>query len=80
MILAKADSTLDVRGQICPYPLIMIKEALKKLTPGQVLEVETDYEPTVSTSIPAFCEKKGYAFEVREVGKKVWKALIQKNN
>ena len=39
MILAKADSTLDVRGQICPYPLIMIKEALKKLAPGQVLTV-----------------------------------------
>ena len=33
------DETLDCRGQSCPMPLLKVKKALKKLKPGQILEV-----------------------------------------
>lgn len=79
MAFEKTDHTLDVRGQICPYPLIEIREALRKLAQGQVLEVLTDYEPTVKTTVPAFCEKKGYPFKTVEVERKVWRVVIEKN-
>jgi TusA-related sulfurtransferase len=79
MALTKADRTIDVCGQICPYPQIIIKETLKKLKPGEVLEVKIDYEPTVRTTIPAFCNKKGYPFEIKQTDKQIWLAKIQKN-
>lgn len=35
----KADVTLDVRGKMCPLPPIKTVRALKRMKPGQVLEV-----------------------------------------
>ena len=79
MTFTKADKVIDVCGQICPYPQIITKAALKKLRPGDVLEVKIDYEPAVRTSIPAFCDKKGYPYEIRQIDKQIWLAVIQKN-
>ena len=78
MAFERIDRTVDVRGQLCPYPLIEIKLALKRLAQGQVLEVLTDYEPAVTTTVPAFCEKTGDSFEVVEIKRKNWRVLIQK--
>lgn len=33
------DELLDAREVLCPIPLLKTKQALKKLTPGQVLKV-----------------------------------------
>jgi TusA-related sulfurtransferase len=73
------DRTVDVRGQICPYPIIEIKAALKKLAEGQVLELLTDHEPAVRTTVPAFCGKVGYPYDVRALDRKNWRALIRKS-
>ena len=78
MDMAKADRTIDVQGQICPYPAIEIKLALKRLAEGQALEVLTDYEPTVRTTVPALCERAGYPFEVTEIRRNAWRVLIRK--
>ncbi len=78
MLFEKADHTIDVRGHICPYPIIIVKKALKNLKAGEVLEVRTDFEIAVSVTIPAFCNKKGYTYEIRQIEKKVWLILIQK--
>ncbi len=56
----------------------MIKKALAEIDPGQVLEVESDYEPTVRTTIPALCEKRGYPVEIHAAGKQAWRVLIRK--
>ncbi|MEW6365713.1 MAG: sulfurtransferase TusA family protein [Acidobacteriota bacterium] len=74
----KIDRTVDVRGHICPYPLIELKVALKGIEPGMVLAVLTDSEPTVRTTVPAFCGKTGHLFEIAEVEKKFWRVLIKK--
>jgi len=75
---AKSDQTVDIRGQICPYTLIETRDAMKKLTKGQVLEVLCDYEPAAKTTIPGFCEKKAYQFEIIETAPGQWRILIQK--
>ncbi len=75
----KVDRTVDVRGHICPYPLIELKVALKGIEPGMVLAVLTDSEPTVRTTVPAFCKKTGHSFEVNEVDRKFWRVLIKKS-
>ena len=78
MNFEKSDHTVDVRGQICPYPIIIIKKTLKNLKPGEVLEVQTDFQLAVSITIPAFCHRIGYPFEIRDMGKKNWLVMIQK--
>jgi len=37
--LVKADSVLDVCGEVCPLPLVKTRRALDKLEKGGVLEV-----------------------------------------
>jgi tRNA 2-thiouridine synthesizing protein A len=32
-------TTLDVRGQLCPLPIVRASQAMKQLTAGQTLEV-----------------------------------------
>jgi tRNA 2-thiouridine synthesizing protein A len=79
MNIEKTDRSVDVRGQLCPYPVIEMKLALKRLGDGQVLEVLTDYEPTVRTTVPAFCERANYPFTINELERKTWQVLIQKH-
>lgn len=71
----KADRSIDVRGQICPYPTLAVRQALRTMD-GQVLEVLIDYEPTVVTTLPAFCRKAGLGLEVTRVGEACWKVRI----
>ncbi len=58
------ESTLDIRGKICPYTLIETRDALKQLSAGQTLLVLSDYAPAATETIPNFCNKKGYPIEV----------------
>jgi TusA-related sulfurtransferase len=79
MVVDRIDRTIDVQGQICPYPFVEIKKALKELEQGQVLEVLTDYEPTVKTTIPSLCERMGHFFKVATTNGKTWRVFINKN-
>jgi tRNA 2-thiouridine synthesizing protein A len=47
----KFDEELDVQGLVCPVPALKTKKQLKKMTPGAVLKVITDYKPA-SDSVP----------------------------
>ncbi len=69
--------TIDVKGKICPYPLIEARNALKTLASAEVLEVITDYEPAALESIPNMCRKKSFKFET-EQRDDVWHILIEK--
>ena len=41
---------LDVRGEICPYPMMKAVQALKRLKPDEAgLEVITDHAPALET-------------------------------
>jgi len=62
---------LDVRGEICPYPMMKASDALKKLTPGTSLEVLTDHAPALST-IPWEAAKHGFRASIERVGSPEW--------
>ena len=76
----KPTRSINISGQICPYTLIETRDSLKELSKGDVLEVISDYEPAAKTTIPNFCQKKGYPIEVLEGEKNLWKILIEKND
>jgi TusA-related sulfurtransferase len=73
----KPSKTIDVTGQVCPYPLIETRNALKALTRDQILEILTDSEHSVFETIPMLCEKKGYPCENVPQGN-LWRVYIKK--
>jgi tRNA 2-thiouridine synthesizing protein A len=76
----RADKTIDIRGLICPYTLIATRDALKSMAKGQVLEVFCDNEPAATTTIPNFCQKKGYPLQVSQDDTRNWRLLIEKTD
>ncbi|WP_324717408.1 sulfurtransferase TusA family protein [Carboxydochorda subterranea] len=68
---------LDVRGEICPYPMLKAVEALARLAPGESLEVITDHPPALQT-IPAYTSRLGYSSRIEPAGPGVWKVVVSK--
>ena len=75
---SSVDKSIDVRGKICPYPLIETREALKTMENKQVLEVITDHESAAKETIPNMCRLKNYLFEVVKEND-FFRVLIQKS-
>ena len=68
--------TLDVRGEICPYPMMRTVTALKKLSKDeQVLEVVTDHAPALET-IPTQAARLGFRTDIEESGGSEWRILL----
>ncbi len=80
MTLTKVDQRLDITGLICPYTLIEIRDFLKGMQRGEVLEVLVDYEPAAMSTIPSFCAKKGYPLETVPDGEGRWRLRIQRTD
>lgn len=69
---------LDVRGEICPYPMIRTNKELDGRDPApQTLDVLTDHPPALST-IPPEAMKRGYGCEIEEVAAGEWKIRLFK--
>lgn len=59
MINVRIDKVLDVKGLICPRPMIMTMSTLKSMEKGQVLHVICN-DNTTKHSIPGLCERSGF--------------------
>ncbi len=78
--IAKSDNKylLDVRGLVCPYPVIYTRKALSKLKPGDELEVLTDNPPSCE-NVPRAVKEEGHeVLEVKRVEEGVWRIVIKK--
>ena len=70
--------TLDVRGEICPYPMLRKNRELDEERPGVArLFVVTDHPPALST-IPPEAMKRGYGCEIEELKPGEWRIHIFK--
>jgi tRNA 2-thiouridine synthesizing protein A len=54
----KADLVQNSIGQMCPMPIVMMAKNMKKLTSGQILEIQADDEGA-HADVPAWCEQTG---------------------
>lgn len=68
-------STLDVRGEICPYPMLKAKEAMEAATPDETIEVLTDHPPALTT-VPWQARKLGFRADVQELGGSEWRIVL----
>ena len=67
---------LDVRGEICPYPMMRTVQALKRLKPDQpTLNVVTDHAPALET-IPTQAARLGYDVQITEQQPSEWHILL----
>lgn len=62
---------LDVRGEICPYPMMKAVEAMKRLKNDNVVEVVTDHAPALET-IPTQAKRLGFGVEIKETSPAEW--------
>ncbi len=54
----KPDLVLDLKGLLCPMPVVKLSQAIKNLAPGSVVEgIATD--PGVMADIPAWARTSG---------------------
>ncbi|HOO74973.1 MAG TPA: sulfurtransferase TusA family protein [Tepiditoga sp.] len=69
--------TLDVMGEVCPVPDVETKRALKKMKPGEILEVLIDYAMSAER-IPETVKNMGHeVLEVVESAPSEWKIYIK---
>jgi TusA-related sulfurtransferase len=67
---------LDVRGEICPYPMMRTVSALKRLSKDEnALEVVTDHAPALDT-IPTQAARLGFRTAIEETGASEWRITI----
>jgi TusA-related sulfurtransferase len=62
---------LDVRGEVCPYPMLKAIDAMKKLKGREEVVVVTDHAPCLDT-IPPQAPRHGYTYSVLETGSPEW--------
>ncbi len=71
------DETLDVRGECCPYPLILTKKKVEQLKSGEILEVIAD-DPVAPQNIDSWAKKSGNKLlSVKQEGK-IFKILVKR--
>jgi len=62
---------LDVRGEVCPYPMLKAVDAMKRLKGLESVVVVTDHAPCLDT-IPPQAGRYGYISEVEQTGQPEW--------
>jgi TusA-related sulfurtransferase len=67
--------SIDVRGEICPYPMMKAAEVLKKLPVDETLEVLTDHAPALTT-IPWEAARHGRRATIERVAQSEWRISL----
>ncbi len=75
----KDDGTyeLDVRGYVCPYPLVHFKKSLEQMKSGEVIDVVFDYAGSMQT-IGMACKKSNHKILGKDESEGVFTLKIQK--
>lgn len=73
---------LDTKGLYCPDPIMMLRQAIRKLNVGEVVEVIAT-DPSTSWDIPRFCVHMNHELllqeqTVSEQQKKQYRYLVKK--
>jgi len=72
-----AEIKVDVRGETCPIPLVETRKALRKASPGDIVEVIGTH-PASKKEIPMAVKALGLELmDVREEGE-MWRIRIRR--
>lgn len=63
---------LDLRGLLCPLPVIRTQDAISELAPGDTVHVLAS-DPGTAHDIPAWCRVHGHTLAAWEdLGEELW--------
>ena len=71
------DKYLDLKGLLCPMPIVKIAKAIKEIEVGQVIEADAS-DPGVMADIPAWCKSTGNELVKMEKVEKIIKFWVRK--
>ena len=74
----QVDKVQDSIGQLCPMPIAFMAKNMKKMEPGQVLEIRADDEGA-HADVPAWCEQTGNEFLGQEADDGFFHYYVRKN-
>lgn len=67
---------IDVTGQTCPVPLVETRKAIRKASPGEIIEIVGDHEAS-KKEIPMAVEEMGLELLGIEEKNGKWKIRIK---
>ena len=69
---------LDVTGALCPLPILLAAREMRKLQPGDLLEIVGD-DPGIHEDMPVWCERAGHRLvEMKEEEGGRIRSLVEK--
>jgi len=69
---------LDLRGQVCPYNLLLTKKELRRRKPGEHLEILLDHPASLAT-IPRWAQQQGHRLITSEkLTESEWLIILEK--
>jgi TusA-related sulfurtransferase len=74
----KVDATLDLKGLICPVPILKTSQKIKTMNAEQILEVLATDEG-VKYDFPAWCKSTGHKLISIEEETEIYKIYIKKS-
>ena len=75
---ANIEKTLDVRGEVCPFPWTKAKKSLKKLQVGQVLRIVGDHGPALKNIPRNFTDEGQTILKAEPTGEVDWEIIVRK--
>ncbi len=72
-----ADKVLDLKGLLCPIPIVKMAKAIKEVTVGQLIEAFAT-DPGVMADIPAWCRSTGNELVTLEKIEKQFHFLVRR--
>ncbi len=76
----KADKSINIKGEVCPYTFVRTKLALEQMDGGQVLEVIVDHQPATD-NVPRSASNEGHeVIEVTKINDTDWRMVFRKKS
>ena len=74
----KIDKTLDVKGEVCPFPWVKAKKSLNKLQVGQVLRIVGDHGPALKNIPRNFADEGQTVLKAERTGELDWEIVVRR--
>lgn len=75
--LTQADKVLDLKGLLCPIPIVKMAKAIKQVEIGQTIEAFAT-DPGVLADIPAWCRSTGHELVTMEKLDKQFRFVVRR--
>jgi tRNA 2-thiouridine synthesizing protein A len=76
-MIDQADKVLDLKGLLCPLPVVKMAKAIKQIEVGQVIEAFAS-DPGVMADIPAWARSTGQELVTLEKLDRVFRFVVRR--